>query len=385
MPSPEDESCYTGEDGMSDAPKRLSIFVPEMVVGGAQRSMLKLAGGIAARGYAVDLVLAGAQGPFLVEVPTSVRLVDLKARRVLTSLPALVRYLSREQPAALISVLHANIVALWARRLAGVPSRVVVSERNTLSREAQNYASDLRMRLMPQLARCFYPWADCIVAVSQGVADDLTKEVRIPNERVRVIYNPIVTPELIEKAQVPLEHAWFEPGEPPVILAVGRLSTQKDFSTLIRAFAQVRQAHLARLLILGEGGERPALESLVRQLDLEQDVCMPGFVPNPYPYMRRASLFVLSSRWEGLPGVLIEALYCGVPLIATDCPSGPREILADGRYGQLVPVGDIETLADAIEAALDGQAARPPRGSWQPFQLETVVSQYIDVLFGCQR
>jgi glycosyltransferase involved in cell wall biosynthesis len=363
-------------------PRLLSVFVPEMVAGGAQRSMLKLAAGIATRGYAVDLVLARAEGPFLAEVPASVRLIDLKARRVLTSLPALVRYLRREQPAALLSVLHANTIALLARRLAGVRARVVVSERNTLSREAQQYASDLRMRLMPQLARTFYPWADCIVAVSQGVADDLTKVVGISNECVRVIYNPIVTPELMEKAQVPLDHPWFEPGEPPVILAVGRLSAQKDFLTLIQAFARVRQAHLARLLILGEGEERPALESLVRQLDLEQDVRMPGFVPNPYPYMKRASLFVLSSKWEGLPGVLIEALYCGVPIIATDCPSGPREILGDGQYGQLVPVGDAGSLARAIETALGGKIPRPPRESWRRFELEVVLSQYIDVLFG---
>jgi glycosyltransferase involved in cell wall biosynthesis len=372
---------------MSDIPQKppprlLSIFVPEMVAGGAQRSMLKLAGGIATRGYAVDLVLARAEGPFLAEVPASVRLIDLKARRVLTSLPALVRYLRREQPTALLSALHANAIALLSRRVAGVRTRVVVSERNTLSREAQQYASDLRMRLMPQLARTFYPWADCIVAVSQGVADDLTMVVGIPKKRVRVIYNPIVTPELIEKAKVPLKHPWFEPGEPPVILAVGRLSMQKDFATLIQAFAQVRQAHVARLLILGEGEERPALESLIRQLGLEQDVCLPGLVPNPYPYMREASLFVLSSRWEGLPGVLIEALYCGVPLIATDCPSGPREILAGGQYGQLVPVGDASTLARAIKAALDGKTPRPPQESWRPFELEVVLSQYIDVLLG---
>jgi glycosyltransferase involved in cell wall biosynthesis len=360
----------------------LSIFVPEMVVGGAQRSMLKLAGGIAARGYAVDLVLARAEGPLLAEVPTSVRLVDLKARRVLTSLPALAHYLRREQPAALLSVLHANIIALLARRLAGVQTRVVVSERNTLSSEAQHYASDLRMRLMPQLARYFYPWADCVVTVSRGVANDLSEIAAIPNERVQVIYNPIVTPELAEKAQVPLEHPWFDPGEPPVILGVGRLSPQKDFSTLILAFAQVRQAHRARLLILGEGEERPALESLAGQLGLNQDVSLPGYIANPYPYMARASLYVLSSKWEGLPGVLIEALYCGVPIVATDCPSGPREILADGQYGQLVPVGDVVSLAQAIERSIDN--AKPPatRESWCRFELETVVSQYLDILVG---
>ena len=364
---------------MVDPPTRLAIFVPTLSGGGAERVMCKLAGGIAARGHAVDLVLARAEGPYLAEVPESVRLVDLEASRVLASLPALVRYLRRERPEALLSVLHANIVALWARRLAGVPTPVVVSERNTLSYESQ-YASDLRMQLMPRLTRRFYPWADGIVAVSQGVADDLARVTGLPRERIQVIYNPIVTPELRAKAQAPLEHPWFAPDERPVIVAAGRLTAQKDFSTLIQAFARVRQTRPARLLILGEGQERPTLESLVRQLGLEQDVSLPGFVTNPYPYMAQASLFVLSSRWEGLPGVLIEALCCGTPVISTDCPSGPREILADGRYGQVVPVEDAAALARAIETSLEGEMPRPPRESWHPVEIETGVNQYISIL-----
>jgi len=160
------------------------------------------------------------------------------------------------------------------------------------------------------------------------------------------------------------------------------LRPQKDFPTLIQAFAHVRRAYPARLLILGEGEERPALEALVRQLGLEQDVSLPGFAVNPYPYMARASLFVLSSRWEGLPGVLIEALYCGAPLVATDCPSGPREILRDGQYGQLVPVGDVTALAQAIETTLVSRTQGPPPESWQSFELEAVVNQYIRILFG---
>jgi glycosyltransferase involved in cell wall biosynthesis len=362
--------------------KRISIYVPDLVIGGAQRSMLKLAAGIAARDFSVDLVLARAEGPFLAEVPKAVRLVDLGARRVLTSLPPLVRYLRRERPAALLSVLHGNVVSLWARRLSGAPTRVVVSERNTLSREVQHYSGDMRMRLMPWLTRRYYPWADGIVAVSKGVAMDLARVERIPEERIRVIYNPIITPEFREKVRAPLEHPWFQTDEPPVILAVGRLTQQKDFSTLIKAFARARKDRPARLLILGEGEERAALEGLVRDFRLQPDIGFPGYVPNPYPYMVRASLFVLSSRWEGLPGVLIEALYCGVPLIATDCPSGPREILADGRYGVLIPPGNPEALSQAIEAALNRKRQPPPRESWRPFELEEVVSQYIHVLLG---
>jgi glycosyltransferase involved in cell wall biosynthesis len=370
------------ETTMSTPPQRLSVFLPDLGFGGAERSMLKLAAGMAARSYAVDLVLARAEGPLLAEVPRSVRLVDLEAHRMLASLPALVRYLQRERPVALLSVLHANVVALWARRLAGVPTRVIVSERNMLSIEAHNYVSDMRMRLMPRLARYFYRWADDIVAVSKGVADDLTQILQVPSERVRVIYNPIVTPELMAKAEVALEHPWFRPGEPPLILAVGRLAEQKDLPTLIRAFAHVQRSRPVRLLILGEGEVRQGLEALIGQLGLEHAISLPGAAMNPYPYMVRASLLALSSRWEGLPGVLIEALYCGVPIVSTDCPSGPREILADGQYGQLVPVGDVAALAQAMEVVLDGKATRPPRESWRPVELESVVSQYIDVLLG---
>lgn len=369
---------------MSVFQKRQAFFLPDMVGGGAQRVMLNLARGIAAHGYTVDLVLAQAEGPYLTEVPESMRVMDLKASRVLSSLPALVRYLRRERPEAMLSAMnYVNIIALWARRLAGVPTRLVVSEHNTLSRSVQ-YASDQRGRLMPQLIRRFYPWADGIVAVSKGVADNLAQVTGLSRERIQVIYNPVVTPELQAKAQTPLEHPWFKPGEPPVLLAVGSLTAQKDFPTLIQAFAQVRRACPIRLLILGEGEDRPVLEALVSQLGLEQDIRLPGFVENPYTYMARAFLFVLSSRWEGLPTVLIEALFCGTPVISTDCLSGPREILADGQYGQLVPVGDVTALTRAIETSLEGERPRPPRESWHPFEIEAAVSKYINILFGSQ-
>jgi glycosyltransferase involved in cell wall biosynthesis len=232
------------------------------------------------------------------------------------------------------------------------------------------------------LVKRFYLWANGIVAVSEGVADDLAQVVGASRDRIQVIYNPIVTPELQVKAKDMLEHPWFEPSEPPVVLAIGRLTVQKDFSTLIQAFARVRQTHAARLLILGEGKTRPELEGLVKKFGLEEDVRLPGFVPNPYPHMARASLFVLCSRWEGLPTVLVEAMYCGAPIIATDCPSGPREILRDGQYGQLVPVGDVDSLAHAIEGGLDGKLPSPPYESWKPFQLETVLNQYLSILLG---
>jgi glycosyltransferase involved in cell wall biosynthesis len=361
--------------------ERLAFFLPGLYDGGAERIMLNLAEGIAARGYLIDLVLARAEGPYMDGVPGSIRLVDLKAQRVLSSGPALVRYLRREKPTSMLSVLYANIVALWARRLAGIPHRVILAEHNTLSYVASG-EGDLRWQLYPRLARWFYPWADGIIAVSNGVADDLAQLIKIPRDHIRVIYNPVVTPELLKNSTALLEHPWFRSGLPPVVLAVGRLTTQKGFDVLIQAFAQVRKTQSARLLILGEGEERPALEAMINKFGLEEDVRMPGYVPNPYPYMTHSALFVLSSRWEGLPTVIIEAMSLGMPIIATDCPSGPREILMDGKYGQLVPVDNPFTLAAAIETALITNVPRPPKESWEPFDLERIVDQYVNILHG---
>jgi glycosyltransferase involved in cell wall biosynthesis len=359
---------------------KFAIFLPSLSGGGAERAMLNLAHGIAGCGHAVDLVLAQARGPYLSQVHESVRIVDLKASRVLMSLPVLVSYLRREQPEALISALnYANVVALWARRLAGIPGKVLVNEQNTLSRSVRNSARRRQRMVMPLVKR-FYPWADYVIGNSQGVVDDLSQMTGLPRQRIKLLYNPVVTPEVREKARAALNVPWFEAGQPPVVLAVGRLTKQKDFPTLMRAFAQVRQARPARLLILGEGPDRPALEALANQLGLGDDVALPGFVENPYAYMSRASLYVLSSRWEGLPTVLIEALYCGPPIVATDCPSGPREILAGGRHGSLVPVGDVTALTQAIEAGLAGKTPHPTEESWHPYSLEAVVDQYVGLL-----
>lgn len=364
--------------------KKIAIFLPSLAGGGAERAMLNLAHGLGEKGIAVDLVLAQATGPYLKEVRKSVRIVDLKAQRVLASLPALTRYLISDQPDSLLSALdYANILAIWARRFAGQPSYVAVNEQNTVSKSARN-SSRRRQRFIPFLVKHFYPWADCIIGNSQGVAEDLSRLIGLPPEKVTILYNPVITPDVREKARQPIEHPWFEKDQPPVLLAVGRLTKQKDFPSLIKAFHLVSQTHPARLIILGEGPDREALEQLIKQLGLENKISMPGFVENPYSFMANASMYILSSRWEGLPTVLIEALYCGPKIIATDCPSGPREILADGRYGSLVPVGDITALAGAIEAGFTGDIPNPSPESWKPYTLEVIVDQYEDLLLNRQ-
>ncbi len=374
-------SAQTNPTHMKTSTQRLAFFLPGLYEGGAERIVLNLAKGISERGYKVDLVLARAEGPYMAQIPDTVRLVDLNAPRVISSVSALVKYLRREHPSVLISGMFANLIALWARRLSGVPCRLAITEHNSLSSIVKN-KNDLRWQVYPILARWFYPWADQIVAVSNDVANDLTRTAKIPRELIQVIYNPIVTPDLQAKSEEPLEHPWFKDGEPPVILSVGRLTDQKAFDVLIQGFYFVRKNHPARLLILGEGENRSALETLIWQLGLEQDVSLMGFVQNPYPYMAHASLFVLPSRWEGLPTVLVEALYLGAPIVATDCPGGSREILRDGLFGRLVPVESPLALAEAIEGSMNDRRSSPPKESWQPFNLDFVVDRYVNLLLG---
>lgn len=363
-------------------PIRLALFVPSLRGGGAERVMLELAHGFVSRGISTDLVLPQADGPYLSHVRPGVRLVNLRASRVLSSLPGLVRYLRRDRPTALLATLtHANLVALWARRLGGVRTRVVVREANTLS---VGKTAGLRNRILPALARTFYRWADAVVAVSEGVASDLIQTAGVPHERVHVLHNPIVTPQLIELARADLDHPWFAADAPPVVLAVGRLTPQKDFQTLIRAFHGLRNRS-ARLMILGEGPERPRLEALVASLGLTSEVRLPGFVTNPFAYMAHAAVFVLSSAWEGMPGVLIQALACGAPVVATDCESGPREVLQNGRFGRLVPVGDVSALAEAIDKTLAETRRAVPEAALERFTSDMAVTAYLRVLEGNER
>lgn len=343
--------------------------------------MINLARGFADKGHKVDLVLAKAEGPYLSQVPKNVRVIDLKSSRVLYSLPGLIRYLRQENPYVLLSALdHTNVVALWAKKLSRVPTRVVVSVHSTLSKASIN-ATNTRARLTPALVRIFYPWADAVVAVSRGVADDLIKLTKLPQEKVHVIYNPIVTPELFAKAEETLDHPWFTPGEPPVILSVGRLTPAKDYPTLIKAFDLVSKEMPARLMILGEGEERPRLEALIKERGLEEDVTLPGFVDNPYKYMKHAAIFVLSSQWEGFGNVLVETMALGTPVVSTDCPSGPAEILEGGKWGKLVPVGDIETLARAVMATLTNRIdSRSIADRAQIFGLDNIIRDYMEML-----
>jgi glycosyltransferase involved in cell wall biosynthesis len=377
-----------------DYPQHIAFFVHGLAGSGAQWRMINLANDFAARGHQVDLVVMRSRGPLRDAIARDIRVVHLdpawtklwwarglRGRLWLPGLIGLVKYLRHQQPLCLLSTSYAaNVIAIWARELSGAPTRLVIRVSNHLSHSATHEPSRLR-RLSLWAAKYFYRFADEIVAVSQGVADDVAAITGLPADRIRAIDNPVLTADAEEKARMPLEHPWFAPGSPPVVLSVGRLVRQKDFATLIRAFAYVRATRPVRLMILGEGRQRHALDRLARELGVADDVALPGYVMNPFPHMARAGVFVLSSLWEGLPGGLVEAMSCGCPVVSTDCPAGPAELLAGGACGKLTPVGNARALAEAIGSVL----ADPPdpvhlRSRAATFSVARASEDYLRVL-----
>ncbi|MBM3146152.1 MAG: glycosyltransferase [Chloroflexi bacterium] len=366
---------------MSDI-ETIAIFSPSLQMGGAERMMVVLANEFLQEGKSVSLLLANSQGPLRAELDQGVETVDFNQRGVFGALLPLARFLQTRHPDILLSAQsHANLMALLARRLARVNLPVVLSERTTMS---VHYALEpgIKNRFVPPLARLLYRQADAVACISQGVADDIIGVTKISPERVHRIYNPALPPlaELAQKIETPVDHAWLLPEAPQFVLAVGRLSAAKDYPTLLRAFARVRRERDTNLLILGDGEKRAELENMIDELGLAGSVQMPGFVDNPYAYMARCAVFVLSSAWEGFSNVLVEALACGAPIVSTDCKYGPAEILENGRYGALVPVGDAAGMAQAILDALDGRqepSALSRRAS--AFSHENAVQQYLDL------
>jgi len=357
---------------------RLSLFLPGLHGGGAERVTLNLARGLAEEGYEVDLVLASATGPYLDAVPQGVRVVDLGARRTAGSLVPLMRYLRDQRPDALLSALnHANVIAVWAATLARYRRPVLVAEHNEL--HDADFGS-LHGRMLLATMRWAYPRATRIITVSDGVKASLLRRLPLRADDVRVIYNPVVLPEHAAAAREVPEHPFFGANEPPVVLGIGRLTRQKNFPLLVRAFARVRQRCDARLVILGEGEDRRDLEQLIAAEGIGADVSLPGFVKNPHAYLGAAGVFALSSDWEGLPTVLIEALAAGCRVVSTNCPSGPEEILQGGRLGRLVPLGDAAALANAIFEALTDRGRTGDPVDLDRFTLRAAAVTYAEAM-----
>ncbi|MBE9221485.1 glycosyltransferase [Cyanobacterium stanieri LEGE 03274] len=357
---------------------KVAFYLRMLSGGGAEKVIINLTKGLVEKGITVDLILNIPAGPYLKEVSPEVRIITLGTPKLLKGLPKLVNYLKKEKPQILFSAMHYNNeIAIWAKYLARVKTKVIVSEHNTLSVHAKNQTGSEKWS--PLFAKLFYPLANEIVTVSHGSAKDLAKVTGIPPSKIKVIYNPVITPELLAKAQQSINHPWFEAQQPPVILAVGRLNQQKDYPTLIKAFAKVKQIKPCRLMILGQGPEKKKLNDLINQLNLKEDIILQGFVENPYAYMKKATMLVLSSQWEGLPTVLIESLAVGTSVVSTNCPSGPEEILDHGKYGTLVPILDVKLLSEAILDILSGEIKSIDTEWLEQFTLAKVTQQYVDL------
>lgn len=367
---------------------RITIYLPSLVGGGAERTIVTLANGFIQLGYLVDLVLAKAAGPYLPDVDSKVNVVELQSSKLLKLLfsenfvvcavPDLVRYIRRERPSTMLCALDAaNVTAIWAKFLSGIRFRIVVSQHNVIRATKRN----------PFRLSWHIPWtyalADEVVAVSEGVARNLSHATGIASEKINVIYNPVDLPRIKDRSKEVAEWSGFNIHKDSYILAVGRLAEQKDFPTLIRAFNILRKTKPnLKLIILGEGRLRSSLTRLISELELEQSVFLPGFVDNPFSWMRSAKVFVLSSAWEGFGNVIVEAMACGVPIVATDCPSGPAEILQHGKWGRLVPVGDERLLADAICQTLNDSVPPDVSQRAEEFGVANAVASYTSVLHG---
>ncbi len=364
--------------------RHLAVYMHDLSGGGVERMRLELIRVFLARGLAVTLVLHARTGALAQAVPAGCRVVVLGGGRTAQDVPGLARFLRRERPdVLLVSLDHNNIAAMLARRLAGGPTRLVICQHNALSAEAEHMRG-WKYRAVPLLYRLLAGAADGIVAVSAGVADDLARTAGLARRRVTVIHNPVISGDFMARASAPAADPWLADDAPPVLVWVGRLVAQKDPHTLLRAFAGV--APPARLLLLGEGELRPELERLAAALGLDGRVRFAGFQANPLPWIREAHALVLSSRYEGLGNVIVEALGCGTAVVSTDCPHGPREILEDGRHGALVPVGDADALAAAMRTVLAGghdPAALRARAA--AFTAEHAVAQHLALFarLGC--
>ncbi|MGE5155723.1 MAG: glycosyltransferase [Bdellovibrio bacteriovorus] len=360
---------------------RIGCFFSTSGHSGVDRAARHLLPALARRGFTVDLLKVRGHGPELPEVPAGVRVLDLGSRHTYGALPALVRYLRRERPLVLLSDKdRVNRTALLARLLARVPTRLVLSSGTTISIDLATRGPLERWVQRNSMGR-LYPFADQVIVTSAGVADDMAAYTGLPRDRIRVVPSPVV-PEMLFTARLPRpDHPWLGDPAAPLILSAGELCRRKGFDTLIRAFARVRAHRPCRLMILGRGGARDGLLELAGELGVGADLALPGYAPDPYGYMAHADLFAFSSRWEGLGFVLIEALAVGTPVVSTDCPSGPREILQDGRYGRLVPVDDAAALAEALIATLEHPL--PPeslREAARPYGVEAATDAYLDTM-----
>lgn len=363
---------------------KLAVFLATSGHSGVDRMMGLLLPRIASRGIRVDLLHVRGKGPHLPSDIENLNIIELGTSHSFSSLIPVAKYLKRERPDALLSDKdRVNQVAIIAKLLAGSETRTVVRSGTTISKALEDRGIFEKIRHFLSM-NYIYRLADAIITPSFGAAEDLSSFARIPLERITTIPNPVDRELLYQLSAEPPSHPWFNKGNIdmiPIIVGLGELGSSKDYTTLIKAFSTLRKNRTIKLVIIGAGRGKPDMEKLVSDLNIQEDVEFLGFVKNPFPYLGRADLFVLSSRYEGFGMALLEALSLGIPSVSTDCPSGPREILKDGRFGELVPVGDIEAMAQAMATTLDN----PPEREFVmqaaiPYSIETVTDSYLQIL-----
>lgn len=379
---------------MANGAPQVTLLMRSLTGGGAERVMFNLALGLSQRGVRVDILATAPKQCLPVDAPRSLKLLPLEnwqigpvslnwqqpVLRTIVRWGCLVQYLRRVQPPVLLSAMHyLNETAILAVKATGSQTRCVVAEHTNLTLESR-YVEQWQARLSPSLVRLLYPLADKVVAVSHGVAEDLAAISNIAREKIEVLYNPVLSELLYQQAKDLISHEWLQPQSPPVVMGMGRFVRQKNFGLLLQAFALLLiERPDARLMLVGGGRDQVALEEMAMELGIRDRVDFLAFVENPAAYLKRAQVLALSSSWEGLPTVLIEAMALGCPIVATNCPSGPAELLAD-RRGQLVPPGNPKAMAKALKQALE-QPARSVSQTWlQQFEVGKAVAQYAAVL-----
>jgi glycosyltransferase involved in cell wall biosynthesis len=360
---------------------RIACFFSTSGHSGVDRAAKHLIPALARRGYQVDLLKVRGHGPTLDQIPAGVAVVDLDCRHTYGCIPSLVRYLREQRPVVMLSDKdRVNRTALLARWIAGTQTRLTFSSGTTISIDLATRGRLERWIQRHSMGR-LYRFADQVIVTSLGVADDMADYTGLAREVIRVVPSPVVPSRLFTERLPRPSHPWLGQPETPLILGAGELCGRKDFETLLRAFARVRSRRPCRLIILGQGRARERLLALAAELGVAGDVDLPGFVPEPYAYMAHADLFAFTSRWEGLGFVIIEALAVGTPVVATDCPSGPSEILQHGQIGPLVPVGDHAALAQAMMQTLDAPAPkRTLQAAARPYEIEASTDAYLDAM-----
>jgi len=366
-----------------EAAPDIALFLPTLYSGGAERVQINLAKYFIDRGLRVDLVVCKYFGSLKDKVPSGVRLISLDASKVMFSLPAYLRYLRvARPPVVLSSVENANIISCLGRLFSFHRHRLVVRLDNSLSEPGRLPLQMHRWPMMTAVVSTFH-LADAFVAVSRGLKEQLRRLPGLARKPIHQIYNPILHEEFDTQAGHAVElPSAIAPGE-PVVVAVGRLHKQKGYRSLLPAFARVVAQRQSHLIVLGEGDDREALQNLAASLGIASNVHFLGYKADALAYMRRADVFVLSSVAEGFGNVIVEALACGTPVVSTDCPHGPREILAGGRYGTLVPVGDVEALACALAASLNRPKpalSKDLKQHLQLFSIDAIGKKYLEDL-----